>query len=49
VARDIVVKELVVRATQQVDVGGRSAFLELSGRFGLGVAARDRIEISDVA
>jgi len=48
VAHDIVVKERMARGVQQVDARGRSAFLELAEGLGLGVAARDKIEIRDV-
>ena len=36
------------RGTQQVDAKGRSAFLDLAEGLGLGVAARERIKITDV-
>ena len=49
VAHDIIVKERMARGVQQVDTGGRSAFLELAEGLGLGVAARDKIKISDLA
>jgi len=49
VAHDIIVKERMARGVQQVDTAGRSAFLELAAGLGLGVAARDKIEIRDVA
>ena len=49
VAHDIIVKERMARGVQQVDTPGRSAFLELAEGLGLGVAARDKIKISDVA
>ena len=49
VAHDIIVKERMARGVQQVDAGGRSAFLELAAGLGLGVAARDKIKISEVA
>lgn len=48
VAHDIIVKERMARGVQQVDAAGRSAFLELAAGLGLGVAARDKIEIRDV-
>jgi uncharacterized protein (DUF362 family) len=48
VAHDIIVKERMARGVQQVDTGGRSAFLELAEGLGLGVAARDKIMISEV-
>jgi uncharacterized protein (DUF362 family) len=49
VAHDIVVKERMARGVQQVDAAGRSAFLQIAEGLGLGVAARDRIEIKDVS
>ncbi len=49
VAHDIIVKERMARGVQQIDTAGRSAFLELAAGLGLGVAARDKIEIRDVA
>ncbi len=49
VAHDIVVKERMARGVQQVDAGGRSAFLSIAEGLGLGVAARDKIEIRDVS
>ena len=48
VANDMIVKERMARGTQQVDAGGRSAFLTLAEGLGLGVAARDKIQISDL-
>ncbi len=48
-AHDIVVKERMARGVQQIDAAGRSAFLELAAGLGLGVAARDKIELKDVA
>jgi len=48
VAHDIIVKERMARGVQQIDTAGRSAFLELAAGLGLGVAARDKIEIRDV-
>jgi hypothetical protein len=48
VAHDMIVKERMARGTQQVDAGGRSAFLQLAEGLGLGVAARDKIKIADV-
>jgi hypothetical protein len=38
-----------LRGARQVDAGGRSAFLEVAEGLWLGVAARDKIKISDVA
>jgi uncharacterized protein (DUF362 family) len=49
VVHDMVVKERMGRGVQQVDAKGRSAFLELAEALGLGVAARDKIKISDLA
>jgi uncharacterized protein (DUF362 family) len=49
VAHDIIVKERMARGVQQVDTAGRSAFLELAEGLGLGIAARDKIKISEVA
>ena len=43
------VKERMTRGTQQVDARGASAFLELAEGLGLGVAARDKIELKDVS
>jgi len=48
VAHDIIVKERMARGVQQVDAPGRSAFLEIAEGLGLGIAARDKIKISDV-
>ena len=49
VAHDIIVKERIARGTQQVDARGRSAaFLDIAEGLGLGVAAREKIEIADV-
>jgi uncharacterized protein (DUF362 family) len=48
VAHDIIVKERMARGVQQVDARGRSAFLELAEGLGLGIAARDKIELKDV-
>jgi uncharacterized protein (DUF362 family) len=49
VAHDMIVKERMARGTQQVDARGRSAaFLEIAEGLGLGVAAREKIEIADV-
>jgi uncharacterized protein (DUF362 family) len=47
-AHDIIVKERMARGVQQVDARGRSAFLELAEGLGLGIAARDKIELKDV-
>ncbi len=49
VVHDMVVKERMARGVQQVDAKGRSAFLDLAEALGLGVAARDKIEISEVS
>jgi uncharacterized protein (DUF362 family) len=48
VVHDMVVKERMARGVQQVEAKGRSAFLDLAEALGLGVAARDRIALSDV-
>jgi uncharacterized protein (DUF362 family) len=50
VAHDIVIKERMARAVQQVDDPRRrsSEFLYLAEALGLGIAARDKIEIRDV-
>jgi uncharacterized protein (DUF362 family) len=48
VVHDMVVKERMARGVQQVDTKGRSAFLDLAEALGLGVAARDKIALSDV-
>ena len=50
VAHDIIVKERMARGTQQVDDPRRrsAAFLELAEGLGLGVAAKDKIKISEV-
>jgi uncharacterized protein (DUF362 family) len=48
VVHDMVVKERMARGVQQVDAKGRSAFLDLAEALGLGVAARDKIALSDV-
>ncbi len=50
VAHDIIVKERIARGTQQVDDPRRrsAAFLDLAEKLGLGVAARDKIAISEV-
>ena len=49
VAHDIIVKERMVRGTQQIDNRARSAtFLDIAEKLGLGFAARDKITISDV-
>ncbi|HSA95813.1 MAG TPA: DUF362 domain-containing protein [Acidobacteriota bacterium] len=49
VAHDILVKERMARGVQQTDSPRQSAFLEIAAGLGLGVAARDKIKISDVA
>jgi uncharacterized protein (DUF362 family) len=49
VAHDIIVKERMARGTQQVDAGGRSAFLGIAEGLGLGVADRGKIRLADVA
>ncbi len=48
VAHDIIVKERMARGVQQVEEQGRSAFLELAEGLGLGIAAREKIQVSDV-
>jgi hypothetical protein len=48
VAHDIIVKERMARGTQQVDAGGRSAFLGIAEGLGLGVADRGKIKISEL-
>lgn len=49
IAHDMAVKERMARGVQQVDAQGRSAFLELAEGLGLGIAARDKIKLSEVA
>ncbi len=49
VVHDMVVKERMARGVQQVDAKGRSAFLDLAEALGLGVAARDKIKVSEVS
>ncbi len=51
VAHDIIVKERLARGTQQVDDPRRRSaeFLALAEGLGLGVAAKDKIAISEVA
>jgi Domain of unknown function (DUF362) len=49
VAHDILIKERLARGVQQVDSPRQSAFLEIAAGLGLGIAARDKIKISDVA
>jgi uncharacterized protein (DUF362 family) len=50
VAHDMIIKERIARGTQQVDDPRRrsAAFLDLAEKLGLGVAARDKIAISEV-
>ena len=50
VAHDIIIKERIARGTQQVDDPRRrsAAFLDVAEKLGLGVAAREKIEISEV-
>jgi hypothetical protein len=49
VAHDMIVKERMARGTQQVDARAKSAvFLDIAEGLGLGVAAREKIEIADV-
>ena len=47
VAHDIIVKERMARGTQQGDAKGRSAFLGFAEGRGRGVAAREKIKISE--
>jgi uncharacterized protein (DUF362 family) len=51
VAHDVIVKERMARGTQQVDDPRRrsAAFLELAEGLGLGVAAKDKIKISEIS
>jgi len=49
VAHNIIVKERIDRGTQQVDAGGRRAFLEIGEKLGQSVAARDKIKIADLS
>ena len=51
VAHDIIIKERIARGTQQVDDPRRrsAAFLDVAEKLGLGVAAREKIAISEVA
>ncbi len=49
VAHDIIVKERMARGTQQIDNRGKSAaFLDIAEKLGLGVAAREKITISEM-
>ncbi|MGB8960187.1 MAG: hypothetical protein WCC00_14355 [Candidatus Aminicenantales bacterium] len=49
VAHDIIVKERIARGTQQIDNRGKSAaFLDITEKLGLGIAAREKIAISEV-
>jgi uncharacterized protein (DUF362 family) len=50
VAHDIIIKERIARGTQQIDDPRRrsAAFLDVAEKLGLGVAAREKIEITDV-
>lgn len=50
VAHDMIIKERIARGTQQVDDPRRrsAAFLDLAEKLGLGVAAREKIAISEV-
>jgi uncharacterized protein (DUF362 family) len=50
VAHDMIIKERIARGTQQVDDPRRrsAAFLDVAEKLGLGVAARDKIAISEV-
>jgi uncharacterized protein (DUF362 family) len=51
VAHDMIIKERMARGTQQVDDPRRrsAAFLDVAEKLGLGIAARDKIKISEVA
>jgi uncharacterized protein (DUF362 family) len=50
VAHDIIVKERMARGTQQVDNRAKSAaFLDIAEALGLGVAAKEKIQIREVA
>jgi uncharacterized protein (DUF362 family) len=48
IAHDIVVKERMTRGVQQLDDRTRSAFLGIAEGLGLGIAARDKIDLRDV-
>jgi uncharacterized Fe-S center protein len=49
VAYDMIVWERMARGTQQVDARAKSAaFLDITEGLGLGIAAREKIEIRDV-
>jgi uncharacterized Fe-S center protein len=50
VAHDMIIKERIARGTQQVDDPRRrsAAFLDLAEKLGLGVAAKEKIAISEV-
>jgi hypothetical protein len=48
VAHDMIIWERMARWTRQFDAKGRSAFLALAEGLGLGIAARDKIQIADV-
>jgi hypothetical protein len=47
----MIIKERMARGTQQVDDPRRrsAAFLDLAEKLGLGIAAREKIKISEVA
>jgi hypothetical protein len=50
VAHDIIVKKRIARGTQQVDARAKSAaYLDIAEGLGLGVAAREKIEIVEVS
>ena len=50
VAHDMIIKERMARGTQQVDDPRRrsAGFLDIAEKLGLGIAARDKIKISEV-
>jgi len=48
VAHDFIIKERIARGVQQMDDKKRSAFLEIAEALGLGVAARDKIQLKDL-
>jgi uncharacterized protein (DUF362 family) len=48
VGHDIIVRERMARGTQQLETKKQSEFLYIAEGLGLGVAAREKIKISDV-
>ena len=48
VAHDFIVKERIARGVQQLDDPKASAFLGIAAALGLGVAARDKIQLKDL-